>query len=381
MKKTEHIYPLYLDKNKTIIRGFVVKFRYKDQDGNRQVYNEYFKVSDYENVKETLNAAIHHRNDMLAKADKKNLVQKNDYTVRQVFGESLKVFTARLATLNKRIKRYNTYILPKFDSMNIQKVKRIDIQLSLNSMIRDCSDDTIANVYQIWCLIFKTARIMQLVDINIMEEVIKPKSQKITLKRNVKTDFDTFLKVIVALNAHVDEREKYQRFNKLLIYGLWIMLYTGLRPAETFALERKNIDTTSWIIIVDKSLGSDTEQLNVKRATKTKDSVRIIPIVKELRPIILELLDYADSNELFSVNGELFKVKSATDKITRVCRLEGINFTMYMLRHKFSTDLVTNNVDPRTVMELMGHCDPKMTISYARSDLSLKQEVLKDRKI
>lgn len=380
MKKLDYIYAVYSKQNRKI-RGYTVKFRYFNVDGKSSIYEKYFSITHYENEKELLKAAIIHRNEMLVKAEQKKITEKTEFTVREVFNQSLKVFTARLATLNKRIKRYNTYILPKFDGMNIQKVKRIDVQLSLNSMIRDCSDDTIANVYQIWCLIFKTARIMQLVDINIMEEVIKPKSQKITLKRNVKTDFDTFLKVIVALNVHVDEREKYQRFNKLLIYGLWIMLYTGLRPAETFALERKNIDTTSWIIIVDKSLGSDTEHLNIKRTTKTKDSMRIIPVVKELRPIILELLEYAESDDLFSVNGELFKVKRATDKITRICRLEGINFTMYMLRHKFSTDLVTNNVDPRTVMELMGHCDPKMTISYARSDLALKQEVLKERKI
>lgn len=380
MKKERYIYPVF-HETENILRGLIVKIRYYDENDKPKTHTKYFNLNEYENEKYMFKAAISHRNEMLVKAEQKKITEKTDFTVRQVFVESLKVFTARLATLNKRIKRYNTYILPKFDNINIQKVKRVDVQLSLNSMIRDCSDDTIANVYQIWCLIFKTARIMQLIDVNVMEEIIKPKSQKITLKRNVKTDFDTFLKVIVALNAHVDEREQYQRFNKLLIYGLWIMLYTGLRPAETFALERKNIDTTSWIIIVDKSLGSDTEQLNVKRATKTKDSMRIIPIAKELRPIILELLDYAESNELFSINGELFKVKSATDKITRVCRLEGINFTMYMLRHKFSTDLVTNNVDPRTVMELMGHCDPKMTIGYARSDLALKEEVLKDRKI
>ena len=39
-----------------------------------------------------------------------------------------------------------------------------------------------------------------------------------------------------------------------------------------------------------------------------------------------------------------------------------------MLRHRFSTKLVTANVDPRTVMELMGHKNFSMTVSYARSD-------------
>ena len=52
---------------------------------------------------------------------------------------------------------------------------------------------------------------------------------------------------------------------------------------------------------------------------------------------------------------------------------------MYQLRHQFSTDLITNNVDIRTVMELMGHNNTDMTIDYARSSDDLKKEALENR--
>lgn len=54
---------------------------------------------------------------------------------------------------------------------------------------------------------------------------------------------------------------------------------------------------------------------------------------------------------------------------------------MYQLRHQFSTDLITNNVDIRTVMELMGHNNTNMTIDYARSSSELKSDALNKRKI
>ena len=54
---------------------------------------------------------------------------------------------------------------------------------------------------------------------------------------------------------------------------------------------------------------------------------------------------------------------------------------MYQLRHQFSTDLITNHVDVRTVMELMGHNNTNMTVEYARSSDDLKAEALKNRKL
>lgn len=59
-------------------------------------------------------------------------------------------------------------------------------------------------------------------------------------------------------------------------------------------------------------------------------------------------------------------------KIKYVCRKIGVEFNLYRLSHKFSTDLVTGNVDPRTIMELMGHNNIGQTLEYARSNDALK---------
>lgn len=74
-------------------------------------------------------------------------------------------------------------------------------------------------------------------------------------------------------------------------------------------------------------------------------------------------------------------MNEVVSKINYVCSKEGIKFNQYRLRHQFSTDLVTDNQDLRTIMELMGHNNPSMTIEYARSNEELKIKALKDRKL
>ena len=60
-------------------------------------------------------------------------------------------------------------------------------------------------------------------------------------------------------------------------------------------------------------------------------------------------------------------------------RLSKGKLRTYMLRHQFSTDLLTNNVDIRTVQELMGHTSGSMSLEYARSNPELMKKAIKNR--
>lgn len=65
--------------------------------------------------------------------------------------------------------------------------------------------------------------------------------------------------------------------------------------------------------------------------------------------------------------------------IPYACNLEGIKFNMFRYRHQFSTDLIKNGKDVRTIMELIEHNNTKMTIDYARTENKSKLDALKIR--
>lgn len=363
-------------KNKLI--SYQVKIRYVDLSGIDRLYINNFKISEYTSQKDALEAAKLDR-DKAKYLINQNKIHHDKYiTVRELFILSNEIFIESVETINKRIKRYNKYIYPFFDNLNIKSITAADIQKSLNRMKKDASDDTIGHVCRIWNLIFKAAKMNKYIDYNLMDEIIKPKSEKITTKKSVDTCLEDFLKVIELLKQHTSK--KYKRIHRLHIIGMWIMYYTGMRPAEVFALNIDSIDLKNRLIYVKQSIGSTSEEKKTIKKTKTTSSIRCIPISDKLAPILEELLEISTEDLLFNVDGRLFPIEYATNKITRICEKHNIKFNMYRLRHKFSTDLITSNVDPRSVMELMGHKTAIMTLEYARSNDELKREIINNRK-
>ena len=80
---------------------------------------------------------------------------------------------------------------------------------------------------------------------------------------------------------------------------------------------------------------------------------------------------------LLGTNGEWInsKSKNITYLGARIRNL-GIPFNMYQLRHTVSTNLITNNIDQRTIIEILGHEKIDMSIYYARSNEELKRNAL-----
>lgn len=158
------------------------------------------------------------------------------------------------------------------------------------------------------------------------------------------------------------DKDKFE--TEILIYALFVLYYTGMRPCECFALTRHDVLLKNRIIIINKEIGSSATEYNVLRSTKTELSTQSIPIVSGLVSIIEDLLDYQNSEFLFArYDGSLFDVDKVTNKVRYAARKLGVDFNMYQLRHQFSTDLITEGVDPRTVMELMGHNNTGMTMT------------------
>lgn len=125
------------------------------------------------------------------------------------------------------------------------------------------------------------------------------------------------------------------------------MYYTGLRPGECFALKRSNIDLRNGYLKVSDEVGSSLTERKTIRQTKTPESNRKVPIVKELSVILQEWM-FTNSNEyLFcDKNGEFMDSTRIVRILNRISKKLEVKFNMYRLRHQFSTDLIMQNNDP-----------------------------------
>lgn len=339
------------DKNNTITKTF----NEKNYGSTRRAYDE----------------AIIFRNKKLMELENGIRQSSNNKMLKDVFYETFSLLPIREETKRKHIMYFNKYI---DDEIEIKNVTRSMVVQSLNKMISECSDDTINRVLSIWRRIFKTALINEYVGSDPTIGIVAPKSQVISQKRKeVVTDRRTFECVLERLAGNFTSLEVQSV--RMALETMW---YCGLRPCECFALNVDDIK--NGYIDVNKELGSgiadgttevNENSLNVVRRCKTSASVRKVPIPKQLQ----QLYDNynVEGDILFPTNsGTYFNVNTVGAKIHSY----KISFNMYQLRHTVATRLVTNGIDQRTIIEILGHEHIDMSVYYARSNEELKRNAL-----
>lgn len=334
-----------------------------------------FSESKYGSPRMAFDNAVRYRNECLVPGSMahKNIQSK---TLEQVFDESIELFPVREKTKKTSYLLLNKYI--GNTERPIADITRAEIISSLNDMIMDCSNDTIGRVLALWRKLFKTAIINEYITNDLTVGIVAPKSQRIEthIHKEVVTTRDTLNCVqdkIMKYFASADEAEA-------VCVALDLMWYTGLRPAECFALSIDDIK--DGCISVDKELGSniadsgyvDNKNFNIIRKCKTPASIRKVPIPSKLENI---LNGYVSKHPVIlfpNKNGDYFNIGQLGQRIKRL----GIPFNMYQLRHTVATKLVTSGVDQRTIIEILGHENISMSVYYARSDEERKKNALEE---
>ena len=125
-------------------------------------------------------------------------------------------------------------------------------------------------------------------------------------------------------------------------------------------------------IYVCQRVGSTSTENNVITHTKTESSIRHIPIDVRLVEVFKQLFELTEGEYIFTKNNGEFMSGDYLSDILRH-HTKGL-LRAYTLRHQFSTDLLINGVDMRTIQELMGHTSSTMTLGYARSNDELKKK-------
>ena len=136
-------------------------------------------------------------------------------------------------------------------------------------------------------------------------------------------------------------------------------LNTGMRKGEILSLKWENVDFRNGYIIVERTKNGEIRKIPMN-----------VPLTTALKSVI------PSSEYVFSSGGNPFgDVKTAWWKALKESEIEGFRF--HDMRHTFGSRLGMAGVDIKTIQELMGHKDIKMTMRYSHPTPEHKKQAVK----
>lgn len=190
-----------------------------------------------------------------------------------------------------------------------------------------------------------------------------------------------------------EDKEKLEHYlfshlNEISI-GILLSLYTGLRIGEVCALQWKDINFENETISIQKTVSRVRNfELTQKKTklllmdAKTEHSIREIPLHKSFLSLLKEMS--AGKKDTYFILTSSYKMMDPRNyynqyqKIIKKCHIA--HYKYHSLRHTFATNCIELGLDPKSLSELLGHSDIKITLSlYVHPSLERKKEFINQR--
>lgn len=220
------------------------------------------------------------------------------------------------ATLKTDKLRYNAYLRPYFKQVQIKNITPTDCKKLLDSVKVQGKGKTADELHSLMNVIFKSAIAHGIIDRNPLDIVLHTQHERKSGKALTRIE-EINLKSALENTKHLN--------------AIMILLYTGLRPNE---LQTAKIQ--GEFIIAENS----------KRKNK-KISYKKIPIIKALKPYLIEPLEFA-----------------SLETLRRYFNKALPNHILYDLRTTFYTRCDEYNVSAAARDEFVGHSNGALTNAY-----------------
>ena len=368
---------LHIEKKKNGYVGVRIRIR-----KNGQSFSSSLDVSDYGTLDRTLEEARKIRNKTIVEMDEHRIIIHTP-TVNELFLKSFELIPLSVKTQYKHKVIYKNS-MALFSDMPIDQIRLADVQTCVNNYAKDHSENEVSRCITIWRRIYKSAFMEGYPVANLADAVQKPKCKPAKESKKIDITLETLNQFIDAVE-HYNTQTPVGRYNSTLVsYLIKVLALTGMRPAEALALKRDDfhLQRTGNYISITKACGSNETTKQQIIHTKTKKSVRNIPISDNLLPIVKSLLNWTDHDFVFSdYQGYLIEIDDLCTYILNVSKKSNIPFNLYCLRHKFSTDLFKEGNDPAVIRDLMGHETTTMSLYYAYSSEKDRMDAVNNRKM
>jgi len=168
--------------------------------------------------------------------------------------------------------------------------------------------------------------------------------------------------------------------------GIYICLSTGMRIGEVCALKWSDIDLGTETIHVNRTIeriyiieGNERHTELVIGTPKTKNSIREIPISKELMKLIRPLKKLMN-DDYFVITNEAKPTEPRTYRnyYKQLLKQLGIpSLKFHGLRHSFATRCIESQCDYKTVSVILGHANISTTLNlYVHPNMEQKKKCI-----
>ncbi len=265
----------------------------------------------------------------------KNAKSETTYTVQTWLEEWLKSYKSmrvKSGTYRDYVKILSNHVYPAIGGILLGDLEGLELQHFINSVERDNTRKKIAVILS---AALKKAVLLHLIPFNPFESVELPRSY---VNHYRALEFDIQEKVLDACIA------KYRPV-------FFFLCCTGLRIGEFLAIDwQKDVDHKGRFIYVTKTVDIDTGE--VLLSPKTDNSVRSVPFLEDLLPVIKVL----SQNRYTYTSCRLY-----FSRLYKRLRLRGYN--IHSFRHTFASVCNAVGMRPKTAQHLLGHSDVNLTLN------------------
>lgn len=265
-----------------------------------------------------------------------------EITLKEYASQYIKYRSTELSqnTIDSYNNVLNKHIYPVLGEILIAEVDTAKIKYLLTGSKSGARTKVL--IYIVLNMIFKEALIEDLVDINPIDKIRKPKYNPLK-KEIIPTD------IFWEIYDHANEEMK------IILYLAWC---TGLRVGEITGLQHKDISNN--LIKVRRSIADTTEGLLITN-TKSINSYRELPIPDNLSVMLKEINN--TSMFLFpSNNGTIRTPESISKAFSRLCKQLGYDYRFHIIRHTHATLLAENGISPKGIQARLGHHSAKFSL-------------------
>ncbi len=264
------------------------------------------------------------------------------------------------------------YIKPEFGSRFPHSITSVDVEFFSNRLLHseNLSTKTVHDILSLFHAVLKyiSSQVPFMPVITIYYPKVEKKEVQILNKTQQKNLADF-------LTDNINECN----------FGILLAMFTGLRIGELCALRWGDINIENKTLTVSSTV-QRIKNTNEKENRKTKviltdpksfTSSRTIPFSN----YIAELCAYVkkENPNAFVLTGredvcmEPRSLQYKFKKYSRQCGIENVHF--HLLRHTFATRCVESGFEIKSLSEVLGHSNPRITLEkYVHSSLELKRE-------